>query len=63
MPDWMQKETQRKESVQGDVSLASSVPDDSLSPVELPSWVQAMRPVDSAIEGVTDDDSGQSVEQ
>lgn len=37
--------------------------DDSLAPVNLPSWVQAMRPVDSAIDGIsTTDDFEQETE-
>jgi hypothetical protein len=41
---------ERSESVSADLNAAG---DESLSPVDLPSWVQDMRPVDSAIAGTS----------
>ncbi|HSM71059.1 MAG TPA: hypothetical protein VK851_05915 [Anaerolineales bacterium] len=41
---------EQSESVSADLSAAG---DESLSPVDLPSWVQDMRPVDSAIAGTS----------
>ena len=48
MPDWLTQDT----SASPDVSSRTNVPAasaDALAPVDLPSWVQAMRPVDAAI--------------
>jgi len=48
MPDWLSKDDEQADSA----TPASGVEDqqtDNLSPAELPSWVQAMRPVESAI--------------
>ncbi|HEY5728719.1 MAG TPA: hypothetical protein VIS72_01615 [Anaerolineales bacterium] len=47
MPDWLSQESEVTEASQ--VGATSAPVDESLAPVELPSWVQAMRPVDSAI--------------
>jgi hypothetical protein len=54
MPDWLSQPepgTTESASQQGDVS--SAVSDESLAPVDLPSWVQAMRPVESVISETT----------
>jgi hypothetical protein len=47
LPDWM---SGSEEMAEGDDELAvEGAPGDDLDPVELPSWVQAMRPVESVI--------------
>ncbi len=47
MPDWL---SEAEGLAQGDAALASTdAQEDGLSPAELPSWVQAMRPVESVI--------------
>jgi hypothetical protein len=54
MPDWLSRSelgTEESVSQQADVSSAES--DKSLSPVDLPSWVQAMRPVEAVISETT----------
>ena len=51
MPDWLSREPESAETPRPETAPAST--DDSLAPVELPSWVQAMRPVDSAISGIS----------
>ena len=60
MSNWVSREPDNAEVSQSE-SAASD--DDSLAPVDLPSWVQAMRPVDSAIaESTTPDESEQEAE-
>ncbi|MEW6287517.1 MAG: hypothetical protein AB1509_14945 [Chloroflexota bacterium] len=53
MPDWLKGEPEKPETPQpGPVSTQPFTEEgEALAPVELPSWVQAMRPVDSAISG------------
>ncbi|MGW8179748.1 MAG: hypothetical protein ACWGQW_13465, partial [bacterium] len=46
--DWLSREPESLETSQPEATPASEA--DTLSPVELPSWVQAMRPVDSSID-------------
>jgi len=54
MPDIESQE----DSIQSETGDTLAVGDETLAPVELPSWVQAMRPVDSAIDetSYTDDE-------
>jgi hypothetical protein len=52
MPDWLSREPESAETSQLE-STPGPAADDTLSPVELPSWVQAMRPVDSTIDEAT----------
>lgn len=53
MPDWLSREPESAEAPPAE-SLPTGAPaEESLALVELPSWVQAMRPVDSSIEGGT----------
>ena len=59
MPDWLsQSEPGTEESASGQTGAPSTTTDESLAPVDLPSWVQAMRPVEAVISeatpGVTD---------
>ncbi len=49
MPDWLSRETESVEAPPPETGPAAPFVDESLAPVELPSWVQAMRPVDSSI--------------
>lgn len=54
MPDWLsQPEPGTEESVSQEAGVPPSESDESLSPVDLPSWVQAMRPVESVISETT----------
>lgn len=48
MPDWLARESGSTEATATDSALPPT--SDTLAPVELPSWVQAMRPVESVIE-------------
>lgn len=50
MPDWLSSESRGEEAPSTESVPPMETADESLSPVELPSWVQAMRPVDSAID-------------
>ncbi len=50
MPDWLSRpEPGAAETSQQEPSTASAEGDEALAPVELPSWVQAMRPVESVV--------------
>jgi hypothetical protein len=50
MPDWLARsETTADESVSGQSALPPAASDESLAPVDLPSWVQAMRPMEAVI--------------
>ena len=53
MPDWLANEPGGVETSQSESDSTPAFAGDSLAPVELPSWVQAMRPVDSAISGIS----------
>jgi hypothetical protein len=54
MPDWLsQTEPGTAESASQQADISSTVSDESLAPVDLPSWVQAMRPVESVISETT----------
>jgi len=63
MPDWLsQRPVESGESPSQPV--ATSTPgNESLAPVELPSWVQAMRPVEAALSEATADTTGQMTEK
>lgn len=50
MPDWLARsEPARDEAVTEQSALPPAVSDESLAPVDLPSWVQAMRPMEAVI--------------
>ncbi|HEX6269561.1 MAG TPA: hypothetical protein VFZ43_04950 [Anaerolineales bacterium] len=50
MPDWLsQPESGASEASLQEVEIPSTEGSESLTPVELPSWVQAMRPVEAVI--------------
>jgi hypothetical protein len=50
MPDWLsQPEPARDELATPQVDLSSKEGEESLAPVDLPSWVQAMRPVEAVV--------------
>jgi len=62
MPDWLSQ----AEPTTGEASAQEAIPsgaDDTLSPVNLPSWVQAMRPVESVISDVSAVSADQNTEQ
>jgi hypothetical protein len=63
MPDWLSKPG---ESASDAISTSANIPsgvDDSLAPVNLPSWVQAMRPVEAAIGEVSAVSADQNTEK
>ena len=62
MPDWLSSEAEGAEKTQTDTASTPAFVDESLAPVELPSWVQAMRPVDSAISETPATDAEQVTE-
>ncbi len=49
MPDWLSQKPDETSEASSDIPTSSNLGSDSLSPVDLPSWVQAMRPVEAAI--------------
>ncbi len=53
MPDWLAGEPEKPEAPPPEPASAPPFAEEgeALAPVELPSWVQAMRPVDSALSG------------
>jgi hypothetical protein len=54
MPDWLSRdEPGTEEAVSQQTGVSSIESDKSLSPVDLPSWVQAMRPVEAVISETT----------
>ncbi len=64
MPDWLSNpEPGAAESVSQDAGIPPAESDKSLAPVDLPSWVQAMRPVEAAISESTPSVADQPVEQ
>jgi hypothetical protein len=53
MPDWLSREPESAVTSQSGPGAATASNEESLVPVELPSWVQAMRPVDSSIDSAS----------
>src|SRR5829696_2081593 len=54
MPDWLsQPAPETAEQVSQQTNRLPSESDESLAPVDLPSWVQAMRPVEAVISETT----------
>ena len=54
MPDWLsQPEAAADETASPQIATPARESDDSLAPVDLPSWVQAMRPVEAVISETT----------
>ena len=54
MPDWLsQPEPGTEESASQQTGVPSATSEESLAPVDLPSWVQAMRPVEAVISETT----------
>ncbi len=63
MPDWLSNpEPGAEEPVSQETGIPPAVSDESLAPVDLPSWVQAMRPVEAAISELTPSVADQPVE-
>ena len=63
MPDWLSRpETETAEPSAKQTDPVSAEGDESLAPVDLPSWVQAMRPVEAVITETTPNISDQPVE-
>jgi hypothetical protein len=63
MPDWLSRsEPGTEESVSPQAGASSTESDKSLSPVDLPSWVQAMRPVEAVISETTSSVADQPTE-
>ena len=63
MPDWLSNpEPGAAEPVSQETGIPPAASDESLAPVDLPSWVQAMRPVEAAISESTSTVADQPVE-
>ena len=63
MPDWLSNpEPGAAEPVSQETGIPPAVSDELLAPVDLPSWVQAMRPVEAAISELTPSVADQPVE-
>jgi len=63
MPDWLSRpESETAEPVAQQTGTPPAAGDESLSPVDLPSWVQAMRPVEAVITETTPGVSDQPAE-
>ncbi|HJQ13601.1 MAG TPA: hypothetical protein VJ830_02550, partial [Anaerolineales bacterium] len=63
MPDWLSRpETETAEPSAQQTNAVSAEGDESLAPVDLPSWVQAMRPVEAVITETTPSVSDQPAE-
>jgi len=63
MPDWLSQAEPTTDTPATQQGAIPSGPDDTLSPVNLPSWVQAMRPVEAAISDVSAVSIDQNTEQ
>ena len=63
MPDWLSQAEPTTDTPATQHGAIPSSPDDTLSPVNLPSWVQAMRPVEAAISDVSAVSIDQNTEQ
>ncbi len=53
MPDWLSQKPGETGESSSQGTVVSAPGGDSLSPVDLPSWVQAMRPVEAGIDAVS----------
>ena len=63
MPDWLSHpEPGTEETVSQQGGVPSTASDESLAPVDLPSWVQAMRPVEAVISETTSSVADQPTE-
>ena len=63
LPDWLSRpETETAETVSQQTGTSQAEGDESLAPVDLPSWVQAMRPVEAVITEATPSVSDQPAE-
>ena len=63
LPDWLSRpETETAETVSQQTETSQAEGDESLAPVDLPSWVQAMRPVEAVITEPTPSISDQPAE-
>jgi len=64
MPDWLSQRPSDSAGESPSTPITSTPASDSgLAPVELPSWVQAMRPVESVIDETSANNTGQLVER
>jgi hypothetical protein len=61
MPDWLTDAATRVEEESPGTPVSEQ--DEDLRPAELPSWVQAMRPVEDVISETDEGDTGQPVEE
>jgi hypothetical protein len=63
MPDWLSRpEAETAEPISQQTGAPAAAADESLAPVDLPSWVQAMRPVEAVITETTPGVSDQPAE-
>ena len=63
MPDWLSQEPDATKETPSQRIAASAQSGDELAPVDLPSWVQAMRPVEAAIDEVSAGSADQATER
>ncbi|MEP6895359.1 MAG: hypothetical protein ABI986_07110, partial [Chloroflexota bacterium] len=64
MPDWLSKPgASTADATPASIGIPAGAIDDSLSPVNLPSWVQAMRPVEAVISDVSAVSADQNTER
>ncbi len=62
-PDWLSAVMPSKPSVPENLPAAAQAADESITPAELPSWVQAMRPVESAMAPSSTGEADASLEE
>jgi len=63
MPDWLSQKPGETDEPSSQASAPSTPTNDSLSPVDLPSWVQAMRPVEAGIDEISAGSADQVTEK
>ena len=63
MPDWLEDVGSKEQTTEAEIDEATVTSEDDLSPASLPSWVQAMRPVESVISETQESDDDQGIEE
>lgn len=63
MPDWLSGFAPSEQEPAKAQSEQPGPSDENLRPADLPSWVQAMRPIESVVAGVEGEDEDQTIEQ
>ena len=62
MPDWLSGFTPSEQEPVKATQEQPGPSTENISPADLPSWVQAMRPIESVMSGAQSDDEDQTVE-